>query len=350
MDSPKTVTLPAVFDDLHVGITLHDPDDGSVLDGNKRLEELYGYSAAELRTMAVGDYTAPSTRFSQEKAVRLIRAAAAGDSQVFEWHVERSTGELLWVRVHLSATTIDGTPCVLSEIRDITEYRARERRLRLLSRIVRHNLRNEMTLLMGYADRLRAAIEKDSLEEEVETILDIATEVGTLSDSISQIEEIASPDATQRSPTNLPEVVESIVESAKTEYPNAEFTLDVDADVWVSADKGVHYAIEHAVENAIEHNDQDEPAVTVTVSDVPERNQGVVRIADDGPPIPDVEVEVLDEESETDSTYHGSGVGLWVMKWCLDSLGGSLSFDENDPRGNVVSLSLPRVDTIHDAS
>ena len=68
----------------------------------------------------------------------------------------------------------------------------------------------------------------------------------------------------------------------------------------------------------------------------------MVRVADDGPSIPETEIDVLREDVETSSTFHGTGVGLWVMQWCVESLGGELSFEENEPRGNVVSIALPK--------
>lgn len=344
MDGSPNVRLPAEFDDLDVGITLHEPTTGAILDVNDRLERLYGYSAAELREMRVEDYTAPSTTFSQEEAVRRIRAAADGDPQVFEWQIERANEEFRWVRVHLNATSIDGARCVLAEIEDITEYRARERRLRLLSRIVRHNLRNKTNVLLGYADRIKRAVQDETLEEELETVLDIATEVGTLSDSVRQIEEIAEPDATQRSPTDLRPLVRSLVESARDEYPDSDLSVTGASPVRVNADKGLAYAIEHAIENAVEHNDRDAPSVTVSVGEDPAANRGIVRVADDGPPIPDIETEVLRDDVETSSTYHGTGVGLWVMQWCVDSLGGELSFEERSPRGNAVVIAVPKTD------
>lgn len=345
MNGYRDLRLPPMFDDLDVGICLHDPETGAVVDVNEPLERLYGYSASDLRTMEVEAYTAPSTRFSQERAVRRVRAAAAGDPQLFEWQIERANGELRWTRVHLNATTIDGFDCVLAEVSDVTEYRARERRLRLLSRIVRHNLRNDMNILIGYADRLKAAVEDDTLEDAVETILDIATEVGTLSDSIEQLEEIAEPDATARTPTNLRTVVRSLAEEVGAEYPAAELTVDAPTDVWVVADRGLRYAIGHGLENAIEHSDRDTPSVDVSVVDEPETGRGIVRIADDGPPIPEIETDVLDDTATPNETYHGSGVGLWVMQWCATSLGGELSFERPSPRGNVVRFSLPKADT-----
>ncbi|SIR59701.1 PAS domain-containing sensor histidine kinase [Natronorubrum thiooxidans] len=340
--------LPDTFDDLQVGIVLHEPETGAILDVNERLERLYGYSRTALREMDISEYTAPSTAFTQEQAIRRIRAAADGDTQLFEWRIERDTGELVWVRVHLTLTTIDTDSYVIAEVRDITEYKARERRLRLLNRVVRHNLRNETNVLMGYADRLKRAIEEESLEEEIETILEIATELGTLSDSIRQIEEIAEPTATQRSPTNLGTMVRELVTEVQDAYPTVELTADIRTAVSVNVDQGLRYAIEHALINAIVHNDADTPSVEVLVTTNADR--GVIRIADNGPPIPDVEIDVLKDDVTTSSTYHGSGVGLWVMQWCVDSLGGELSFETNPPRGNVVQFSLPRAaatDTEH---
>jgi len=39
---PESRRIPSVFDDLEVGITLHDPETGGILGANERLEELYG--------------------------------------------------------------------------------------------------------------------------------------------------------------------------------------------------------------------------------------------------------------------------------------------------------------------
>ncbi|MDS0474673.1 PAS domain-containing sensor histidine kinase [Natrinema sp. 1APR25-10V2] len=341
MTDMSTTRLPRVFDDLQVGVTLHEPETGGILDINTRLEELYGYSRSNMREMEVGDFMATSTRFSQKEALRRIRAAANGDEQVFEWQIERATGELVWVQVCLNQTMIDGTPCVLAEIRDITEYKARERRLRLLSRVVRHNLRNETNVLMGYADRLKSAIEDETLEDEVETISEIATEIGTLSDSIRQVEEIAEPDATERSPTDLGDLVEETAAEIRSQYLDVELTVDIRSNTLVNADRGLRYAVKHALENAIVHTDHKTPIVTVVVTETTDR--GEIRVIDTGPAIPEVETTVLKEPVTASTTYHGSGVGLWVMQWCVDALGGELVFEENNPRGNVVRFLLPEI-------
>lgn len=121
--------IPPVFDGLGVGITVHDPETGAIVAVNERLTELYGYDAAELRSMTVGDYTAPESPYSQAEATERIEAAANGERQSFDWHVERADGELLWVSVTLVRADLDGESVVVAEIRDISERKRRERRL-----------------------------------------------------------------------------------------------------------------------------------------------------------------------------------------------------------------------------
>lgn len=342
MASDTAVQLPDTFDDLQVGILAHDPETGAILDVNRSAEELYGYRADRFREMDVADFTANTAQFSQEKAEQRIHSAAAGDPQVFEWHIERANGELRWVRVHLINTTIDGVECVLAEVRDITDSKSRERRLRLLYRVLRHNLRNEMTLVMGHADYLESNADSEAVKAQVKEIREVAEAVGDLSESIRQIEEITEHDATRRSTVNVAETVRRVIEAAQRNYPDADVTIEERTDSWVNADDGLRYAIEHAVQNAIQHNDRDTPTVTATVTTDDEHV--IVRIADDGPAIPQLELEALSLEFQPTSTAHGTGVGLWVMRWCIDSLGGELRFEDNTPRGNVVEFVLPRAE------
>jgi PAS domain S-box-containing protein len=121
--------IPEVFDDLEIGITLHDPETGEIVSVNDRLTELYGYTKDELREMSVSEYSVADSEFTQEMARERIQAAAGGEPQTFEWHVRRADGSSVWVRVRLARTMLGEEAYVISEIRDITERKERERDL-----------------------------------------------------------------------------------------------------------------------------------------------------------------------------------------------------------------------------
>jgi PAS domain S-box-containing protein len=345
MSDPAGASLPAAFDDLDVGVVLHDPETGAIVDANERAGALYGYPVERLGSVGVGGLSAASTQFTEGAAVERIKDAAAGSSQQFEWQIRRKTGEIRWIRVHLNATTFAGSSYVLAEVHDITEQRDRERRLRLLSRIVRHNLRNTATGIIGYAELIEQAVENDSVEEEIDTLISMAEEIGELSDSVTQVEEVVALDASDRSPLELAAFLPPLVEDVRSEFEVGSVSVDVPPDVWVMGNRGLEYAVVHTLENALEHNGSDEPLLELTVEETP--TEAAIRIADDGPLIPEHETRVLNETVETSSTAHGTGVGLWVMQWAVNSLGGELAFEENDYGGNTVSIWLPKVESVN---
>ena len=122
-------TVSTVFDDLEIGITLHDPETGAIVGVNSRLEALYGYTEAELLGMEVSDYSATDGGFTQADAEARIEAAAAGEPQTFEWRIERADGQRVWVRARLAHTVLDGEPYVLAEIRDISDRKQHQQAL-----------------------------------------------------------------------------------------------------------------------------------------------------------------------------------------------------------------------------
>lgn len=91
------------------------------------------------------------------------------------------------------------------------------------------------------------------------------------------------------------------------------------------------------IENAVEHNDKQTPRVDVTLSN--SENQVAVRIADNGPGIPDEEVAVLERGYET-SLKHTNGLGLWLVSWIVRESDGEVTFRERNPRGSVVCLQF----------
>jgi signal transduction histidine kinase len=137
-------------------------------------------------------------------------------------------------------------------------------------------------------------------------------------------------------------LLEDVIESATAEYPDASITLAGPDAVTVRAIPELGQAIEELVANAVEHNDGETPEVRVTVEAT--ADVVTVAVADDGPPIPGVEVDVLaDAETET-PVYHGQGLGLWMVYVVVQHSGGHLSFGESSLGGNVVTVELLRAD------
>jgi two-component system sensor histidine kinase RegB len=47
------------------------------------------------------------------------------------------------------------------------------------------------------------------------------------------------------------------------------------------------------------------------------------------------------EAGEETPLEHSTGLDLWLVYWVVALSGGELAFEENDPRGTVVTIALP---------
>lgn len=335
-----TTILPAAFDRLEHAVVLFSVD-GTPTECNLGTEQLLGYSQEAFLRTSLADLIAPRADLNEAQIYDYINSAAAGEQRTFEWQIRCANGEPRWVEVTFSDISLDDSQYVLGEFQDLTAYKARGYRLQLLYRVLRHNLRNEMTVIQGYADQLQNAIEDEDIERQAEIIKDTAMDIGKLSDSVADLERLVEKDATERQRTNVGDLVQTVVAELEAEYPEATIEVKTHNDeTYISADDGFRLALEHAIANAIEHNHTDAPRVTIT-QDV-FGGDAVIKVGDNGPGIPKMEIDAL--ENGPTPLRHGSGLGLSIIQWCTRSLGGDINIDTHEDTGSTVSIHLPHLD------
>ena len=332
--------LPGEFAGLHTAVALYDPEAGHVLDANDPFLDLLGYSLRDLHRMTVDEYSANTYSFSGSAFRSRVAAAAAGDPEQFRWRIKRTDGELRWVKFHLSAVELGDRQYALAEVRDVTEETHNSRRVRLLSRVVRHNLRNQATVIAGNAETIRCGLDPGNTRDRAERIREEAMEIGSISGSVAQIERTIAADATGHRPERVRTVLADIVEEFEAEYPDATVSVRERTEMWAPGGEPLRRALSELIENAIVHSDC-EPAVTVSIDASPNTGRTEVRIRDRCPRIPDMELGALDDGTDQTSTSHGSGIGLFVAKWSVEALGGEMKIERADQHGNTVYLYLP---------
>jgi signal transduction histidine kinase len=246
--------------------------------------------------------------------------------------------------------------------------REREERLAVLNRILRHNLRNDLNVILGYADLVEQVGERDDVVSAAETIQNRGAGLVSLSEKARWIDEGLGDDAVEREPIDLVTLAADAAAEVRDEYPAVEVTTTLPATATAFVAPAVETAVENVVENACEHNDAADPRVDVAVgvesstasradggSDV---DHGVdhaaatdadgrvhVVVSDNGPGISEYERDVVTGGRET-ALEHGSGLGLWLSRWLVEHSGGTLRFDANEPRGTVITMSFPRPSSV----
>ena len=238
--------------------------------------------------------------------------------------------------------------------------RERTQRLEVLYRVLRHNLRNQLSVVLTYADIVADSDAEDRVTDAARSIRDAGRRLEALSERARQIETALEADQETTS-VELSAVVAEVAAELRESYPDVEVVTSVPDEARAVALPSIRLAVENAFENACEHNDADEPWVELTVETVDESASGgsgdvasdrrdgeghasagrvCVAIRDNGPGLPEQERRAIREGRETD-LEHASGLGLWLTYWIVDGSGGELRFADREPRGTVVEIDLP---------
>jgi PAS domain S-box-containing protein len=128
----------AIFDAANDAIFVHDIETGEILDVNRKMCEMYGHTAEEVRQLTVEDLSAGEPPYTDEVAQQLMKKAAEGEPQLFEWRAKDKSGRIFWVEVNLQRALIGRKDCLLAVVRDITRRKRAEEKLREQATLLDH--------------------------------------------------------------------------------------------------------------------------------------------------------------------------------------------------------------------
>jgi PAS domain S-box-containing protein len=308
---------------------------------NPAVEDVLGYDRHDL----VGE---PVTTLipdrSREAAVAGIGRAFAGDAigsiPSIEVRALHRDGHEIPVRLSYNRFSSDEAVFLAGVVHDVSDIAEREQRLRVLNRVLRHDIRNDVNVIRGWAERLR--LTGENVPQYAEYIVRKADEIVHLSDQARQMEQLARSGEDALEPIDLVSRLGRQISRVRREHPNVEIRTDLPGRAAVVSLDLVDSAIDNVLENAIEHHDDDRPVIDVEVADTGS-GEVELRVTDDGPGIPAEELAAL-ERGDEDPLTHTSGLGLWITKWIVSESGGSVEFEDNDPSGTVVSMRFPAVE------
>lgn len=218
--------------------------------------------------------------------------------------------------LEILATNLEAIAEVIDTRRDINLLD------QVIARILRHNVRNKLTPIMGYASTI--------LEEADEPISEYAAEIVDNCDELEQTARNAREmrkvvqNRDQTTTVSLGTAVRAAATTVDEEFPDSELVSQINGTPDVTAHPELGTAIRHLIRNGFDHNDSGTPLVEVVVEQRPDGP--TVEIADNGTGIDQYEIDILDKHGES-ALEHGSGVGLWIIDRVLEYSEAQLQFD-----------------------
>jgi len=211
----------------------------------------------------------------------------------------------------------------------------------VLNRVLRHNIRNELAKLVGFQTELDEEITGET-SPHIEQSFQCIQRIDSLAETARSIQKVLS--GTQhRSHVDLVDVTKRQITRARDTFDNATMTTEFPPAAVVLVNERLPDGIWEAIENAVCHNDTAAPKVHVSIHGVERTTETYqqLTISDNGPGIPRQERDVISAESEH-KLKHGSGLGLWYLKWLVDRSDGSLQFVESTfGTGTGIQMRFP---------
>ena len=223
---------------------------------------------------------------------------------------------------------------------DVTEQRRREQQLAVFNRVLRHNLRNEMTVIRGHANSLEADL-SDPEGAQAGAIADAGDRLLSIGNKAQRFDRVQEREV-RPIEIDLRGLLGSIEAELRDRHGQTAFTLDAEAEPGAECVRSdaemLSLILSNLIENAILHAEGD-PTVAVRAYRPEAAPDAVaIEVRDDNAAISDLEIASIRAGDET-PLQHGTGIGLWIVTWCLTALNGDLEFAYDE--GNVVTVSLP---------
>lgn len=215
------------------------------------------------------------------------------------------------------------------------------RRLALLHRIVRQDVRSDVTVVVGRGSELRTRLDGDE-ERIAGALVDAARRIVDRTDTASELLDVLSTgDSLELEPLDISDMVERQARRLRDDT-DADLTTRVGTDetVTVRASSLLEWALEQLMMNAIEHNDTDHPSVFVAVEPAPE--EVVITVTDDGLGIPDAQRALLNDPDARYHAYSGIRTGLYFTMTVVELSEGAVHFADNESGGTTVTVTVPR--------
>ena len=312
-----------------------------LIEGTVGMRRLYGMAQYNPTLEEALEQYHPNDRAALRDAIETCRET--GEPMELEARRQIADETERWFRLRAEKIVRDGTPKLRGIVRDITQDKEREQRIMVMSRMLRHNIRNKLTVIRGNARLLKEALGSpdfsvDAARGHIDRIDSASEELDSLAERARTFDRVIERDL--RSGTvHLRQVLTDVRDDLIEQHPEATIEV-VPTDAEVSGDRmALDLILEILVENALEYSDRSDPTIELATEETA-TGQVTVRVDAEGSGISDMERKVVASETEG-PVAHSRVLGLWAVTWLVRRLGGGVTLAK-DPDGEAkIELTFP---------
>lgn len=249
----------------------------------------------------------------------------------------------------LMVSSIDITARKRAEqsLRDSERFRAEAERLAAAGRMaarIAHEINNPLAGIMGCFELVKRSVPADHADHEYAEMIE--REIKRIGDIVRQMYELHRPSDHEVRTVHLAETVREVVTMLRASLRQHEVGIeDQTAKAGIAArlpEGSLRQVLYNLLANAVEASP---PGGVVTISAAQTGTQFQILIADQGPGIPaETRDRIFQPFFTTKDRGNGGGLGLGlsISKGIVDSLQGTIDFENQPGRGTIFRVILPQ--------
>jgi len=336
---------------------------------SEQMLKLHGFSSADPTPSRDAVLARVHVDDREHMLTALQRADTGVEIPPFDYRVIMPSGEVRWLRVHTETATDpdSGRVRVASSTLDVTDQKAaedemikaleRERELGRLKadflHMVTHEYRTPLGIIVSAAQILERYHDRMEADERKVQLAGIRSSARRLADLMEEILFLGQTESgtipLELQPLECGKVVREIVHEVVTTFgPERDVRVDlgsVSGTVQVD-EKLLRHILANLLSNALKYSPPAQP-VWIEVRNDEAALTFVVRDRGIGVPLKD-RPRLFDmfRRGSNVGAISGTGLGLVVVKRCVDLHGGTLSLQSEEGQGTEVTVSLPHTPTV----
>jgi PAS domain S-box-containing protein len=325
--------------------------DGRFLVVNDALLELLGFPREE----AIGKTTVELGLWSAEERAEFLGVVSGSAQRSHEITKRRKDGQAIRIVLSSIRGDIEGVPCLINAVTDVTGQRAIEDALRKADRrkdeflaLLSHELRNPLTPILTSARLLERRVDAEG-RQDVETIVRQVKHLARLVDDLLDMSRFARGAVTlSKTQLDLATVVSRAVEATSPLFEERGHRLDISMPATGLEVEGDELRLTQVLDNLLSNAARyTPPGGVVTVTGTREDDAVVLRVRDTGVGIdtallPDLFDTFVQGARGPDRAEGGLGIGLSLVKTLTELHGGSATAHSDGPgQGSEFSIRLP---------
>lgn len=323
--------------------------DGTILMVNRPVEKLLGFTPAEMVGRPGRKFVLPPFDLVVREQIRSMLAGK--ESGLPEIELFRKDGSLLAVTVRSSVVRdSEGKPSTIQIFfQDISERKAIERQRADFLAMLTHDLRNPITIILGYLEVLLEADQQGLSRDAANMLQRVRSSALSLHSLVTNYLEFSRIEAKTGEGATEPVVLNEVLQRMRDQYESdvARHGLHLhlvlyDGELRVA---GAALSLERVFANIITNAIKFTPSGgSITIRSELRGNEAVVSIADTGVGIPVEERTMIFEKYRTGGNRggrEGTGLGLFIVKSLVETHGGRVEINCPASGGTEVVVFLP---------